>query len=183
MVRVRDGEIEVADGRENPDLGPRFTESVRQRLRRWFWGTAYALVPKRIGVLPRLMRLSVAHAWAPKAERDKLPGNPVFYGKRGLIGISNDLSVASLVANYSRGYFPVCHIGAMKWWCPEERAVIDPADTHVGKNLRRLLRQGKFRVTFDQDFARVIEACATPRPGKMPLTWITPHHAGLLESA
>ena len=26
----------------------------------------------------------------------------------------------------------------------------------------------------DQDFAGVIEACAAPRPGKTPLTWITP---------
>jgi leucyl/phenylalanyl-tRNA--protein transferase len=62
----------------------------------------------------------------------------------------------------------------MKWWCPEERAVIDPADTHVGKNLRRLLRQEKFKITFDRDFAGVIAACAGPRPGKVPLTWITP---------
>ena len=62
----------------------------------------------------------------------------------------------------------------MKWWCPEERAVIDPAETHVGKNLRRLLRQEKFRITFDQDFAGVIAACAAPRSGKVPLTWITP---------
>jgi leucyl/phenylalanyl-tRNA---protein transferase len=62
----------------------------------------------------------------------------------------------------------------MKWWCPEERAAINPANTHVGKNLRRLLRQDKFKITFDQDFAGVIAACAPPRPGKVPLTWITP---------
>jgi leucyl/phenylalanyl-tRNA--protein transferase len=62
----------------------------------------------------------------------------------------------------------------MKWWSPEERAVIDPADTHVGKNLRRLLKQRKFNVTFDQAFAQVVEACARPREGKVPLTWITP---------
>jgi leucyl/phenylalanyl-tRNA--protein transferase len=62
----------------------------------------------------------------------------------------------------------------MKWWSPAERAVIDPADTHVGKNLRRLLRQKKFTITFDKDFAGVIEACAQPREGKVPLTWITP---------
>lgn len=49
-----------------------------------------------------------------------------------------------------------------------------PKNTHVSKNVRRLLRQGKFRVTFDQDFPRVIEACARPRSGKTPLTWITP---------
>lgn len=137
-------------------------------------GGAYAIMPRRIGLLPRLILLSLAHLLAPEAERDKLPAEPVYYGKRGLVGISNDLSVKALLANYRAGYFPVCHIGSMKWWCPEERAVIDPADTHVGKKLRRLLRQDKYRVTFDQDFAGVIEACALPRPGKTPLTWITP---------
>jgi len=40
--------------------------------------------------------------------------------------------------------------------------------------VRHMLRRGKFLVTFDEDFAGVIEACAAPRPGKTPLTWITP---------
>ena len=62
----------------------------------------------------------------------------------------------------------------MKWWSPEERAVIDPADTHVGRHLRRQLRQHRFRLSFDEDFASVMEACAQKRPGKVPLTWITP---------
>jgi leucyl/phenylalanyl-tRNA--protein transferase len=111
---------------------------------------------------------------APEVERDKLPEHPRYYSKRGLVGISNDLSVPALVANYSRGFFPVCHMGAMKWWSPEVRAVIDPAETHISRNVRKLLRQHKFTVTMDQDFAGVMEACARPRPGKVPLTWITP---------
>ena len=175
MTSVRDGVLEAA--RKVPekfDAKPQFRESPSQRLRRWVLGSAYALAPRRILLLPRLIQLSGSHLFAPKAEGEKLPDHPVYYGERGLVGISNDLSVNALLANYKRGYFPVCHVGSMKWWCPEERAVIDPADTHVSKNLRRLLRQGKFRVTIDEDFAGVIEACAAPRPGKVPLTWITP---------
>ncbi len=170
---------------------PEFREPVTQRLRRWVLGCAYAVMPPRIGLVPKLLMLSLAHLFAPEAEREKLPEQPSYYSKRGLVGISNDLSVPALLANYRRGYFPVCHVGAMKWWSPEERAVIDPAKTHIGKNLRRLLRQGKFRVTIDEDFAGVIEACAAPRPGKVPLTWITPrvmraywaaHEAGYAQS-
>jgi leucyl/phenylalanyl-tRNA---protein transferase len=153
---------------------PIFHESLAHCLRRWALGAAYALRPNRIALMPRLTLMSIARLFAPAGERDKLPDHPVYYSSRGLVGISNDLSVDALLANYKRGYFPVCHIGAMKWWCPDERAVIDPALTHVGKNLRRLLRQGKFTLTMDQDFAGVIEACAAPRPGKAPLTWITP---------
>ena len=57
------------------------------------------------------------------------------------------------------------------------RACRDRSSGHscaLGENLRRLLRQQKFKVTIDQDFAGVIEACAQPRTGKVPLTWITP---------
>jgi leucyl/phenylalanyl-tRNA--protein transferase len=153
---------------------PEFRETLAQRLRRWALGLTYAAMPSRVGIVPRLVMLSLAHLFAPEAEREKLPEQPSYHSKRGLVGVSNDLSVPALIANYKRGYFPVCHLGAMKWWSPAERAVIDPAHTHVGKNLRRLLRQEKFRVTIDEDFARVIEACAAPRPGKVPLTWITP---------
>ena len=39
-------------------------------------------------------------------------------------------------------------------------------------NLRKTLRRGEFRVTFDQAFPRVIQACAGPRKGQ-PGTWIT----------
>ncbi len=153
---------------------PCFTETMAQRLRRYMLGAAYALRPNRIALVPRLIWMSLAYFLAPAGTRDKLPERPEYYSSRGLVGISDDLSVEALIANYKRGYFPVCHIGPMKWWCPEERAVIDPAFTHVGRNLRRLLRQKKFTVTMDQDFAGVIAACAKPRPGKAPLTWITP---------
>ena len=75
---------------------------------------------------------------------------------------------------YRQGLFPICHLGPMKWWSPPERAVIAPQELRLDRKTRRLLRQRKFFVTFDEDFAGVMEACAEPRPGKMPLTWITP---------
>jgi leucyl/phenylalanyl-tRNA--protein transferase len=160
--------------RTKPYVQPRFLETLPQRLRRYVLGSLYALMPSCIGLLPRLVMLSLAHMLAPEGKRDTLPEHPRYYSKRGLVGISDDLSVPALIANYSRGFFPVCHLGAMKWWCPEERAVIDPANTHLSRNLRRLLRQEKFSVTFDRDFVGVMEACAQPRPGKTPLTWVTP---------
>ncbi|MFD0985841.1 leucyl/phenylalanyl-tRNA--protein transferase [Methyloligella solikamskensis] len=152
----------------------RFFESWPDRLRRWTLGLAYALKAQRIRLLPRIWFMSLAQLFRPETEWNQLPAAPGHDDWRGLVGISDDLSVEALLANYKRGYFPFCHMGPMKWWCPAERAVIDPAETHVGKNLRRLLRQEKFHVTMDKRFAEVIEACAKPRSGKVPLTWITP---------
>ncbi len=174
MTEPREGAAETSSTENRPETEPNFHETLTQRLRRWVLGAAYALRPNRISLLPKLWRLTLAHYLAPKSERDMLSELPQFYSERGLVGISDDLAVPALLANYKRGFFPVCHMGPMKWWCPEERAVIDPAHGHVSRNIQRLLRQHKFTVTMDQDFAGVMEACARPRPGKVPLTWITP---------
>jgi leucyl/phenylalanyl-tRNA---protein transferase len=175
MTDPRKGAAEGSSTENGSETAPpNFHETLTQRLKRWLLGTAYALRPNRIALLPSLWRLALVHALAPKSQRDMLPALPRFYSERGLVGISDDLSVPSLVANYKRGFFPVCHMGPMKWWCPEERAVIDPAHSHVSRKIQRLLRQHKFTVTMDHDFAGVMEACARPRPGKVPLTWITP---------
>ena len=64
-------------------------------------------------------------------------------------------------------------------------------DFHIERNLRRRLKQKEFSVTFDRDFDAVIRACAEPRPGRLPLTWIRDdiieaytraHHAGIAHS-
>jgi leucyl/phenylalanyl-tRNA---protein transferase len=125
----------------------RFRETLPQRLRRWVLVSAYALMPSWIARLPRLLWLTLARQFALEGERDKLPVHQFYYSERGLVGFSNDLSVSALIANYSLGYFPVRHLGAIKWGRPDERAVIDPTATHLGKNLRRLLRQRTFTVT------------------------------------
>jgi leucyl/phenylalanyl-tRNA--protein transferase len=45
---------------------------------------------------------------------------------------------------------------------------------HISNNLARLMRQGRYSVTFDRDFDGVIAACAGRRQGRWHLTWITP---------
>jgi leucyl/phenylalanyl-tRNA--protein transferase len=59
------------------------------------------------------------------------------------------------------------------WWSPDPRAVIELDGFHISRRLARTIKSGKFRVTFDQDFAGVIEGCATAgdRNGN---TWLTP---------
>ena len=168
------GDGAAVSASQPPDMEPRFHETWTQRLRRWALGVLYALKPRRLALLPRLWLMTLAYYLRPKPQRDWLPAFPRFYSERGLVGISEDLSVPALIETYAHGLFPICHIGPMKWWCPEERAVLDPSETHISHNVRRLLRKHKFTVTMDKDFAGVMESCARPREGKVPLTWITP---------
>jgi len=59
------------------------------------------------------------------------------------------------------------------WWSPDPRAVFELDGFHISRRLQRTLKSGKYRVTFDQDFAGVIQGCATSgdREGN---TWLTP---------
>jgi leucyl/phenylalanyl-tRNA--protein transferase len=151
---------------------PRFRESAEERLRRWGLGVAYALRPKRIAGLPGLVGITLRDLLTPPAG---LPDpEQALASPEGLCGLAPDLSVPTMVAAYRRGLYPFCHVGPMKWWAPRERAVLDPAKTHIGKNLRRRLRKPDFSVSFDHAFDDVLAACAEPRPGRAPLTWISP---------
>lgn len=92
----------------------------------------------------------------------------------GLLAVGGDLSVERLLAAYSRGIFPWFGPGdPILWWSPDPRFVLDPAQVHVGRSLKRTLARRTFTFTFDQAFADVMAACArTPRPGQGG-TWIT----------
>jgi leucyl/phenylalanyl-tRNA---protein transferase len=50
--------------------------------------------------------------------------------------------------------------GEIRWYSPDPRGII-PLDTfHAPKRLGRIVRQGRFDVRVDSDFAAVIRACA-----------------------
>ncbi|HEX2228206.1 MAG TPA: leucyl/phenylalanyl-tRNA--protein transferase [Candidatus Binatia bacterium] len=92
----------------------------------------------------------------------------------GLLAIGGDLSPARLLEAYRRGIFPwYSQNEPILWWSPDPRLIFDFADFKISRSLRKTLKKEIFRVTFDQAFSRVIQACATvPRDGQ-PGTWIT----------
>ncbi len=151
-----------------------FQESAGAMLRRWTLGGGFALRPKRLSVMPSVAGKAVGRALGLSAWSGPNSCVGSYHGWRGFAGISNDLRVGTMVDRYARGLFPFCHVGPMKWWSPAERAVIAPNELHLDRRTKRLLRRDRFLVTFDDDFAGVLEGCAEPRLGKTPLTWITP---------
>lgn len=67
-----------------------------------------------------------------------------------------------LLARYRAGeYLSVGRWGRFEWLDPRERAIIPIAERRVPKNIARVLRSGRFEVTFDRAFAEVVRHCAT----------------------
>ncbi|MCO8165411.1 leucyl/phenylalanyl-tRNA--protein transferase [Pseudomonas sp. 21LCFQ010] len=111
--------------------------------------------------------------WLRRDSLDFPPLDKALREPNGLLAAGGDLSADRLVQAYRHGCFPWFQDGQpILWWSPDPRTVLPPAELHVSRSLAKLLRQQKYRVTFDQDFAAVIEACAAPRSYAQG-TWIT----------
>jgi leucyl/phenylalanyl-tRNA--protein transferase len=100
--------------------------------------------------------------------------NPRLAGNNHVVGIGDDLSVATLVWAYRRGIFPwPTPASPILWFCPPERAVLDFTRLHIPRRLSRQRRHGDMTFTVDRDFPAVIAACrGAPRP-RQDGTWIT----------
>lgn len=79
-----------------------------------------------------------------------------------------------LLKAYASGVFPMAESASdpeVFWVRPETRGII-PLDTfHIPRSLRKTMRQGRFEIRFDSDFAGVIDACAEAREERKT-TWI-----------
>jgi leucyl/phenylalanyl-tRNA--protein transferase len=149
-----------------------FRESLGETAERWTLGLAWALTPSRISGLPNLFRLCFDEFLAPDyalPDPERALANPP-----GLAGIVHDFTLPTLLAAYRRGLYPLAHIAPLKWWSPPQRSLLFFKELHISNNLRRLMRQGRYTVTFDRDFEGVIAGCAGHRDGRWHLTWITP---------
>jgi leucyl/phenylalanyl-tRNA--protein transferase len=107
--------------------------------------------------LPRLYRL----------HPDRLDFPPVeaaLAEPAGLLAVGGDLRPERLIAAYREGIFPWYNPGdPILWWSPDPRCVIDPATFKPSRSLAKCLRQGRYRVSVDQCFSRVMQECAGPR--------------------
>ncbi|AVX12828.1 leucyl/phenylalanyl-tRNA--protein transferase [Stutzerimonas stutzeri] len=109
-------------------------------------------------------------------KRDDLSFPPLETALRepnGLLAAGGDLRPERLLAAYRHGCFPWYQEGQpLLWWSPDPRTVLFPDELHVSRSLRKRMRNGDYRVTFDKAFAEVIQGCAGPR-SYADGTWIT----------
>lgn len=94
----------------------------------------------------------------------------------GLLAMGGDLAPQRLLEAYRNGIFPWYSAGQpVLWWSPDPRAVLFPEKFRSSHSLRKLLRQHRYRVTYDSRFTAVMQACAAPRNEDTGTgTWITP---------
>lgn len=92
----------------------------------------------------------------------------------GIIAFGGDLSTERLLLAYQQGIFPWFEDGEIiTWWCPNPRMVVFPESYKSSKNNRKLLRENKFLITFNQAFDQVIHHCKTNKRKGQRGTWIT----------
>lgn len=85
-----------------------------------------------------------------------------------------EISASVLLKAYSCGIFPMAEdaeSAELHWIDPEFRGMLPLNSVHLPKRLVRTIRQGRFEVRFDNNFAAVIDNCAASRPGRNS-TWI-----------
>ena len=92
----------------------------------------------------------------------------------GLLAAGGDLSPKRLIAAYKHGIFPwFSQDDPILWWSPNPRCVLLPEQIHISRSMRKHLKKGRYRVSFDEAFTEVIQACASTREESTG-TWISP---------
>lgn len=152
-------------------------DTLATRARQMALATLYPLMPARIHEAPHLVAriaLDMLRRRQGPPDPARIAGRPAGYG-----GVAWDVSTPTVLEAARLGFYPHAHIGPMKWWSPPQRAVMMLDDVHIAKRFRRTMRGADATFSFDDDFEAVLDACAAPRAGRTPLTWITPRARAL----
>jgi leucyl/phenylalanyl-tRNA--protein transferase len=99
--------------------------------------------------------------------------SPKLAPKEGLLAVGGDLRQERLLLAYRMGIFPwYSRYEPILWWSPDPRLVLYPGEIRVSKSLQKTIKKGLFRITMDQAFEAVINACAQSRTSADEGTWI-----------
>lgn len=100
--------------------------------------------------------------------------SPALAEADGLLAIGGDLRPERLLNAYQMGIFPWYNQEEeILWWSPDPRCVLFPDELKVSKSMQRLIRQGRFKLTYNQHFNDVIKACKQIPRADQNGTWIT----------
>ncbi len=89
---------------------------------------------------------------------------------------TEDLDPAFTLFAYAVGVFPWGGYQRHAWWFTNPRFVLNPSYIHVGKQMRKLLREFRGEIQFDGAFVQVIDCCASAVRDGYHDTWISNDH-------
>lgn len=86
-----------------------------------------------------------------------------------VVAVGGDLEPGTILQAYRKGMFPMnLSEGELAWWSPVDRAILPLDGLKISRSLRQSTR--RYLVSVDEDFAAVIEGCAS---ADRPHGWIT----------
>ena len=96
------------------------------------------------------------------------------YAEGNIVAVGGNLSPGMLLSAYEQGIFPWYNPGdPVLWQSPDPRCLIFPHTLHISRSMQKILKQGKFTITINRDFDKIIRACSEMyRPGQGG-TWIS----------
>ncbi len=91
----------------------------------------------------------------------------------GIVAVGAAPAPELLRIAYRNGIFPWPHEGmALPWFSPDPRFVLRPAEAHLHRSLRKMMKRDRYEVRADTAFVDVMKACSSVyRPGQSG-TWI-----------
>ncbi len=75
---------------------------------------------------------------------------------------ADNIDVGLLLSAYCRGYFPMAEHkeGAIRWYSPDPRAIIELDQFHIPRSLRQVIRKNIFEIRINTSFETVIRECS-----------------------
>ena len=100
--------------------------------------------------------------------------DPSYAEEDGLLAVGGDLSASRLLLAYQSGIFPwYSDDTPILWYSPHQRFVLFPKELKASKSMRQVIKSGRFIVTYNKCFEKVIEACSIIDRKDQDGTWIT----------
>lgn len=97
-----------------------------------------------------------------------------FYHAADVVTFGTPLTLETVAEAYRKGIFPWYMSGVpLPWYCPQQRAILEFDDLHIGRSLRKEQRKQPYSITIDDDFRSVIEHCSETKRRDQAGTWIT----------
>jgi len=91
-----------------------------------------------------------------------------------IVSVGGNLSPGLLLSAYEQGIFPwFGPEDPIVWQSPDPRCVIFPDKLHVSDSMKKIFRNGVFKITFDENFEGVIRGCSEVVRRNQKGTWIT----------